>query len=904
MTSLKTVSEEYVLTGFDQMVEGGFLVPFYRRTKSKTNMPLVVVPQRPGDPRSPIGAFKEAPGLNELAYYPVPTDLHVELGDPIIHAIAIDQEVFIGTVDQLKVQLGALFSNLITTHPLSLLSVFGSEQSDYRVELLNAARRLIDSRLGSGRGAKWIVDDFLSREIHIVLNRLLDANHPKVFGRLQRADIITKLEGKKLDIELPTVFEEVKPMLLEHSRIALRALHKDILTSLNLPSLGTWVGLSTGATHNVIKRVEKELPARVLLITIGKRAGLVARVVERSRRHRRHFTNELYTATNLDIWSVGSTPLKETYDGYLVLIDDKEAFEHLTELFDVFDYINQSGKGDAPVILVPILPAAHSSALIDEGFSQFTRKKLLDYVLDTSIVRSPAWWGTSGGSTNWRLAELIDAASSAISSNHFSIRQRDKQIFNSGKDVPILCLSVSSAKEPPNYFSEVVILDAITKELWQPSRPYDWLKTAIRRETNRGSENQALSLYSLVTSRQRDFRVLANEAVSSVLDKSLGNLDTWLSSEEGPTINFWESVRPQSSSIIHVSSPDLNGSILVSECRLPWSTITEQAQKGISCVRYSDRISIKRNLHRLADNSESVGIPIDFNKPNLRRLRSNLAFNITAKAGPTAGIKPEDFNEWRSNFPNHPFSITPRFVLSGISKSSKNPLLLILHTDLFDNFNRKTDGFEELLNACRFVSFDGMRHTSKSTLRNSGLLSKEHWKIAIPLRTQTPRPFIVDPSVVIPSRWAQTFGRSELFIILASRAFRVWWQSFGQLGGRITGALGSIQPLNRFPFPFNDFRTEKEVRTEPVQWSSNGLTATTLPMLRQSRSIKMPFELLHAHSLVADSFIGENSLLFHKNAALPEELEHWALDYLEIPHNLNDIELFEALCQKAGLELR
>lgn len=893
--------ESYRIIGFDQLSEGTLLIPHYRRVGTSSNNALFAVPRRSGDPRSEIAGFGDVHQQHVTTGFPAPAAGTVRIGDPMQHAFPVGSDVYVGTVDNLLVALGPIMSDIAADRPLTLLSVFGSDDGPTRSKLLSQAISLIDKRLVDKAGTAWIMRDFLPRQVRILINRSLDTIGQRSTGLINRSDIRCKLTPKGLSIVLPVGGGDFIANHGEGLQSSLQALARDVNLAIGLPFQDLSISWIVDSARPASSVDVAESVRHVLVLPVGPISHRLAKIICNNTRQGRFVATSRAVANRLETHDTPENLDPHRYAGAIVLVDNHSANTEIRgEVEPVLDLLRDI---DGPVILAPTLPEATTSRLLDGTAPSIEHLSGWDAVLDTSIVRSPNWWGDAS-SVRWRMRELLEATASAMEVGLLSSAQTAR-LSSARYPVkrPILCIAVHSSKDRPKYQSEAV--DLIISERFDLSKSdrhdrfEQWKSVEIHNRRGRKLASPRVLSISM-TGRDPNFSELAYSAFRLSAERLSRDVLRSLDVERDASVAVQGTFRAQETARLSVMGVNDTVNIRVTEARPPWSLIRAEAERGVSCVRYSDRAGMDRIVSHLSKTWRGPTLPTDFVKPEPRSAPSRRAFALTTRSGPTATMAIEDFRSWANDFSDHPFAQQPRFLAKRNRSKQGRQRVTLLHSDVFDPSLSHLNG-TKLLHRYLLLAHspDDARYRTATLANSERLAPPGLQRFAIPSGERRPRPFSVSDGVVLPRGWFQIYGDPSLLEILLSRVFRVWWEAFAMPYGKPPGQLRSMQPLNRFPFPSVLYVPQNRVEGVPINWLERAVMTSSN---RFAGTNDFPTLHLTAEALLSGDPMDPSRHERILNGQAGVDFDAVAMARMDLPAEVDDVVLFEMLCERAELK--
>ena len=343
----------------------------------------------PGDHKGLVTGFErlDDPGMAAL-----PETLHrrVVTGSPWPDVFLWDGEVFVGTSEELSVQLSALMSDVAKRAPMTGFDLIADETGDDdRRGMAEAAVDYLTARYGDAMAASWVSETASSRLAVLAARHGVNATTTEFEIRL------SSNPGTDL-IEVPATATAVgRDVFLA----AASALASDLGVFITATPKGPM------ATTTTPWNASAEPAARVLVVTAGHRAQEIADAARPLEWTPSWGDNAMHQSWLLDggpatedagppggitvhVRPFDAPTQEQGFTAVVVLVDDEIAGDAivLRHLADIGR--RHSAKG-AAVILAPALPRDGPSVLLTAPPSLHADLNLFDFVLDTSVVRSP-----------------------------------------------------------------------------------------------------------------------------------------------------------------------------------------------------------------------------------------------------------------------------------------------------------------------------------------------------------------------------------------------------------------------------------------------------------------------------------------------------------------------------------
>ncbi|BCW88254.1 hypothetical protein sos41_13930 [Alphaproteobacteria bacterium SO-S41] len=422
--------QELRLVGWYGDYDEGFAIPLFGQFEGANTL-YCAVSAISADARSVISRF-EAVDVTDGRRLLTGESIPLKIGDPWHDVFIWDDTAYISASDTLWDAVADVRADLKLRAPISMLEMAISADHPDVVECAKNGIEFVANRFGQAQAAKWRRQTVrLYLETHI---RQALANSKITARALRSVSIVEETDG----VLTPIVEPEVLAELLASDELG-RVLSK--LFTFAAAMRCSVKALSSRPSENPAPPPENErVPAadapdthrgsssRVIVFAIGKRARDVSAHLKRNVSGGK-VDAEDSASVDFDIVRKRSDRrLLDPRDAprvravFLVLDEDDPDLE--ISLQDAREAILDLGNSGIAVVLAPALPAKYPSRLIDQASSLPIFVELVDAVLDTSIARSPLWWGNRKRSLDRRIADVIYFTAVSLASTEFSASLR------------------------------------------------------------------------------------------------------------------------------------------------------------------------------------------------------------------------------------------------------------------------------------------------------------------------------------------------------------------------------------------------------------------------------------------------------------------------------------------------
>lgn len=519
---------------------------------------------------------------------PLPAELSVEFAndDPWPDVFLWDGTPFVGTADQLWEQLSPFRTTMEQMAPISLLDLALNASSPLSDQIASISLNYVNARFENALVQSWR-QGLLKSRIQIEAARNL-------FLRNAPSDVefdLIDLGAGQLSIE-PASDTEQNPEVLE-------ALAKAIAS---LAGLAKSVGVTVELRSNALSAGELELagdeiastdtaPApqqsfeyEVTIFTIGIRAKEIFRHIHVSG------DSSEKPSYNFQVVDGDEAASQISIEGWknrlvLILMDDAHTLDPrmVTALGHRISEMSAEG---AIIVFVPALPANHPSNYFDATPQIAELLTGVSAILDTSIARSPFWWGDQKRSLDRRIADIIGIIVAAGNESQTRFLERTKQFDRP----PVLAIAY-----PPTTPRTVEVRDHFLSEsFWQPVS-----RSVLDDYTGGAFQLADRTVFFEFATDPTDFPKFAGELINGLSNQSRQGkggdvvvLDNFHIPETLSSLKFRD----------HVCAIDIEGRsgprrrILVTAEKPNLEIIRAADAGGYGIVRYTDRATLSRLL--------------------------------------------------------------------------------------------------------------------------------------------------------------------------------------------------------------------------------------------------------------------------------------------------------------------
>ncbi|WP_297838423.1 hypothetical protein [uncultured Roseibium sp.] len=422
------------LIGYYRCAAHGFAMPLYGQREGANTL-YIARAAVSGDHSAKIVSF-EPIDVDDRHRLPADESIVVNVGEPWRDVFLWNGAAYVGTPEQLWNELGSLQPDVEARAPLSLLDLAVHARRDEVSTLAGVAFRFLQTRFGDTKARSWR-QQFVRQQTEVALRRVLA--DPKLDDRLFQAVHIREATANVLTLDLPEEFasisvgEEVRSVIADVSQMA-------VFLGASLAPLP--IEESATARRNIsqpappVETVLEEIS--VLILADGKRAKQVVRHLQSGSERDPDLGKldwEISSGGTSKFLSSGAAHTRSVIA--LVLSEDENAPALVSPEVELF--LEKQATTGALILLVPALPATRPSMLLDPNSGW--RLPVAHAVLDTTIARSPFWWGNIKRSFDRRISDVVRLAVSAARS---PVVRRELLEPRSEEAVPILSVGMVS----------------------------------------------------------------------------------------------------------------------------------------------------------------------------------------------------------------------------------------------------------------------------------------------------------------------------------------------------------------------------------------------------------------------------------------------------------------------------
>jgi hypothetical protein len=410
-------AERMLLAGYVTLTKHGFALPAYG-AGARPNVWNVAVPTIDGDHAASISYFEM---LESEEVEPLAEDRCIEVytGDPWHEVFLWDDEIFIGTIEQIYRDTQRLHEAIEAKAPLTMLDLSLAAQGEGTANLAKSASRFLNDRLGFAVGQDMFAEVVIRPSALLALRKQHNLSRPgsEFPELLHEFSISTNAEGS-FSIELP-----------KGSLAAIGGLEAAIEFDAAIDALSERLGTSILALENG-KALASEAPTtlpeepsvipasfpQILVIVLNRRAAQIGRylripteILMKTGAHVRTAVDDelLVGATQSSLTIVSHIPNTFELDEYetIIWVLDNEALTDTGQLEYITDMVAHL-HGDAVTLLAPAPPENAPTAIVQKlpGIERLLDQ--FDAVIDTTLARSP-FWNTEKYSSDRQMADII-----------------------------------------------------------------------------------------------------------------------------------------------------------------------------------------------------------------------------------------------------------------------------------------------------------------------------------------------------------------------------------------------------------------------------------------------------------------------------------------------------------------
>jgi len=401
------------LIGYYRCTGHGFAMPLYGQSEGANTL-YIARCSVSGDSRGTIKAF-EPVDVDDQRRLPHGDSVAVEIGEPWLDVFLWNEVAYVGTPQQLWVELAPFHSDVGARAPLSLLDLAVHAGRDEVATLAPAALAFVRERFGDPRARSWR-RLFVRQQAEVALRKAL-ADQMRDETLFQAVDLI-EANPDILTINLPGALTAVVTVSNEAIESVFSSVRE--LAALLGASLAPIVGeaslepaVAAEAMREVSARATQDPSYRgetpVLVIAEGKRArDIVSHLRSARKQNVRSSGEEWKIVSGLETTTTLSEELRAKSVIMLVLEEDENGASHLS--MDLEEFLERQAQGGALILLAPALPALRPSKLFDDRSIGRDSARAIHAILDTAIARSPFWWGKAKRSFDRRISDVLQLA--------------------------------------------------------------------------------------------------------------------------------------------------------------------------------------------------------------------------------------------------------------------------------------------------------------------------------------------------------------------------------------------------------------------------------------------------------------------------------------------------------------
>ncbi|WP_433762964.1 hypothetical protein [Brucella anthropi] len=419
-------------------VDHGYVLPLYGQSEGANTL-YVAQPAVPGDHTSHIAAF-ELIDVDDLRRLPAGESLSVAVGESWRDVFIWNGTAYVGTPTELWKELTPFHADVMSRAPLSLLDLAVNAHRREISVLGGEAMSFVRDRFGEARARSWR-RQFLRERAETAFRR--DFGGEKLADEIFREIHISEESANVLSLVLAP----------ELRNLSMNSPAKASISALSQLAafMGASIDLAPAARPAEPKPVSTAMPSfspaeetafrgdgPVLIIGSGKRAREIVRHLK---------TTVPYPDPGIEILTARPGQFPDIADSSVrsivafVLDEDENPGGELTA--DARRFLERQAATGALVMIVPALPLKRPSEL-------FHQHRILSLasghtVLDTSIARSPFWWGNPKRSLDRRVSDIIQLAIAAGRS--LAVRRELLPASSGGKSV-ILSVGTVPSERP------------------------------------------------------------------------------------------------------------------------------------------------------------------------------------------------------------------------------------------------------------------------------------------------------------------------------------------------------------------------------------------------------------------------------------------------------------------------
>lgn len=426
------------LIGYYRCAGHGFAMPLYGQSEGANTL-YVARASVSGDHGARIAAF-EPINVDDQRRLPTGESFLVEVGEPWRDVFLWNDAAYAGTPEQLWAELTPLHPDVEARAPLSLLDLAVHAGRDEVSTLAGVAFGFLRERFGEARARNWR-RQFVRQQAEVALRRAL--TNQQLDDALFQAVYLHEATLNVLTFDLPAGLapacsgDEVEASIARVSQLAaflgasLAPLPVEKAVIAPVPA-EPFTQVPSAAT--LVPPVWDEVP--VLVVAEGKRAREVVRHLRSNGEHQPKLFGpewEILSGNKVRLPRSGVTSTRSVIA--LVLDEDEKELAHLSD--ETEGFLERQAAAGALILLVPALPAARPSVFLD--CAGLRKLPFAHAILDTTIARSPFWWGNVKRSFDRRISDVLRLALSAAQSQ---VVRRELLQPRSQEAIPILSVGL------------------------------------------------------------------------------------------------------------------------------------------------------------------------------------------------------------------------------------------------------------------------------------------------------------------------------------------------------------------------------------------------------------------------------------------------------------------------------
>lgn len=784
------------LLGYEPLTEEptGFCTGLFT-ARGKTNEVFIPVASIEGDGTSTVASFMPVIPKNAIWLSGSDNKSSLTVGEVWKDVLLVNGDMYFGTRQELKAWVGRpSIDDLLRDYPFTAIHLMRDIPGPDRQKAVKAAYKRISGTLTREDADAWAVETYLRGQIQTHLRRQLTYRNasPLALEALRNIEVERNSGEKTIAFNLPGFQdfnpEDVEPLLtLSDDRKALKLLSE-------LPSPYSRYRLQ-GHIENG-KLVSQYRPRPVLVIPIGGDGELVARLLMEDAGRapmtlNYNWPDRLFEKARPA--GFGSYDLDQ-FSLVVVLVDDVLSKRDQSEL----EHLKWIAKRDhlRSLLIVPVLPTSRpSNHLWPDG-----QRNMFDgnggYLrLDTSVVRSPLYWGDRTLSLGRRTVGLLVQACLLLLSKPETL----SRFLRAAERDPDTCLTVTFLEDKlagERRFaplSEAIASHDDHHRLCELGeiRPADNV-TQRRRPAPAG-------LYELSARRFRTGGIwdLAAAAIGRVLEHyGMGNAPAEVEDGSSPFnsgLQFPE--------LVAIARVDLKQDVrlLVTAEAPSLQTLAVSERAGMQAVRYSDVATLRRIFLYARDHPTKFIVPDDILPLKVpRQSKSNFVFRRPDQE-PGVLVTQTDWQAWVQRFPHHPLVPRGRTIISLRANNlfDRSLLVALSEQDMLVAANEGGSAYRALQDIALDKKFTG---TSRLVLDDDYDRKKiGRWVIRSGRFPIIPRP--LPPDCTVGEGWITFDGDQYAAVVVASHVFALWLRIHGGVGPVPSQTRWTDDVLNAFPWP-------------------------------------------------------------------------------------------------------